>query len=278
MVKGTRTKTGPPQKLLLERREATPPPLNPKLCGTQAGREKMDPRTEGLRTAWTRFGEMEKRSGGRDKPEVEFDVEFLLKQVGAALRVAEIFRDVAASFDFQRDRVTLEGSAHVLDALAMRVIEALGNTYKRGEAAGDALVVVVERRVGRVVASRLRLAIVVTHNGSDQVAIASFQSRDVPIEGEVFAVFVVRPMADAVTDIVEKRSGFQLDAGLRRKMVNGLELIEKHETELANVVGVLVIVFKAAAKTASGEEHLAGGFVVAMRFLAGECFAGDFVE
>jgi len=60
--------------------------------------------------------------------EIQSYVEFAFEQVGAALGVAEIFGDIATSFDFERDRAALKGSAHGLDALAMRVIEPLGNT------------------------------------------------------------------------------------------------------------------------------------------------------
>ncbi len=44
------------------------------------------------------------------------------------------------------------------------------------------------------------------------------------------------------------------------------------------MLGVLLIVFEAAAKAASGEKHLAGLRIVAMRFLAREGFARDFIE
>jgi hypothetical protein len=156
-------------------------------------------------------------------------VEFFFEEVGTALGVEEIFGNIATRANFQGDSAALEGGAHGLDALAMGVIESLGNADERGEAAGDALVVIVECRVGGVMAGRLGLAIVIADNSGDKVAIAGFESGDVAIESEVFAVLVVATVADAVTDIVEERTGFQMDAGLWGQVVNRLKLIEQHE-------------------------------------------------
>ncbi len=167
-------------------------------------------------------------SGAVVAVEVEFDVEFFFEEVRTAFGIAEVFGDVAAGVDFKSDGATLEGSAHALDALAMRVIETFGNADERGEAAGDALVVIVEGGIGGVMAVGRGLAIVVAHDGSDQTAITTFEARDVSIKREVFAVLVMTAMTDAVTYIVEKGAGFELYAGLRGKMVNGLELIEEH--------------------------------------------------
>ena len=89
------------------------------MCGTPAGAEKIDPRKEGFLPAQIPFGGTKEGSVGGDRPEVQFDVKFLLKQVGAALGIAEIFGDIAARFDFQGHGATLEGSAHVLYTLAM---------------------------------------------------------------------------------------------------------------------------------------------------------------
>jgi hypothetical protein len=154
--------------------------------------------------------------------EVEFDVEFFFKEVGAAFGIAKIFGDIAASVDFERDSATLEGSAHGLDALAMGMVEALGDADQRGEAACDALVVIVENRIGRMVSVGGGLAIVIAHDCADEVAIAALESRDIAVESEVFAMLVMATVADAVTDIMEEGAGFELNAGLRGQMVNGL--------------------------------------------------------
>jgi hypothetical protein len=212
------------------------------------------------------------------RAEVELYVEFTFEEIGAALGIAKIFGDIATSIDFERDSATLEGSAHGLDALAMRVVESLSDANERGEAAGDALVGIVEDGVGGMVSVGRGLAVVIAHDSANEVAIAAFKSRNIAVESEVFAVFVMATVADTVTDVVEEGSGFELNAGLRGKVVNGLELIEEHQAEFANVFGVLLIVLETAAKTASGEKHLARSGIVAVGFLAGESFARNFRE
>ena len=81
-----------------------------------------------------------------------------------------------------------------------------------------------------------------------------------------------------MADVVEERAGFELDAGLGGKMVQRLEMIEEHDGEFAGVFGVALIVFEAAGEAAGADKHLAGLGVVAVRFLAGEGIAGDFLE
>lgn len=65
-------------------------------------------------------------------------------------------------------------------------------------------------------------AVVVAHDGADEIAIAAFESRDIAVKSEVFAVFVMAAVADAMTDVVEKGAGFELNAGLRRQVVDRL--------------------------------------------------------
>ena len=65
-------------------------------------------------------------------------------------------------------------------------------------------------------------AVVVAHDGADEIAIAAFESRDIAVKSEVFAVFVMAAVADAMTDVVEKGPGFELNAGLRRQVVDRL--------------------------------------------------------
>lgn len=161
-------------------------------------------------------------SGVVQVAEVEFYVEFAFEEVGAALGIAKIFGNIATSVDFERDSAALEGGAHGLDTLAMRVVESLGDANERGKAACDALVGIVEDGVGGMVSVGRGLAVVVAHDGADEVAVAAFESRDIAIESEVFAVFVMATVADTVTDVMEEGAGFELNAGLRRKMVNRL--------------------------------------------------------
>jgi hypothetical protein len=210
--------------------------------------------------------------------EVELYVELLFEEVGTAFGIAKIFGDIAASVDFEGDGTALEGSAHGLDTLAMRVVEALGNANERGKTACDAFVAIVEDGVGGMVSIGSGFAVVIAHDGADEVAISALESRDIAVEGEVFAVFVMRAVADAVTNVVEECACFELNTPLRWKMVNRLQLIEEHQAEFADVFGVLLIVLEATAKTASGEKHLTRSGIVAVRFLAGESLARDFRE
>jgi len=122
------------------------------------------------------------------------------------------------------------------------------------------------------------LAIVVTNDGRNDVTVAAFQAWNVAIESQVFAVLVMSAMADAVPDVVEEGAGFELDAGLRRKMMNSLELIKEHEAEFADMFGVLLIVLQATAKASRGKKHLARFGIIAMRLLARESFVRDFLE
>ena len=210
--------------------------------------------------------------------EIEVGVEFAFEEGGAAFGVADVFGGVAAGAELDGYGAALEGGAEILDSLAMGVIEAFGDTEYGGEAACDALVAVVEGGIGGGVGVGGGLAIVIADNGGDDVAVAAFEARDVAVEGEIFAVLVVAAMGDAVADVVKKGAGFKFDAGLRGEMVERLEVIEEHDAEFADVFGVALIVFETTGEAANADEHLAGLGGVAVRFLAGEGFAGYFLD
>ena len=205
-------------------------------------------------------------------------VEFAFEEGGAAFGVTDVFGGVAADAELDGYGAALEGGAEILDALAVGVIETFGDAKDGGESADDALVIVVEGGIGGVIGVGRGLAIVIANDGGDDVAVAAFEARDVAIEGEIFAVFVVAAMADAMTDVVEERTSFEFDASLRREVVERLEMIEEHEAEFADVLGMAHIVFETASEAAGAEEHLAGLGAVAMRLFAGKGFAGDFLE
>ena len=153
-------------------------------------------------------------------------VEFLFEQVGATFGIADIFSGVAARTELDGDRTALEGGAQILHALPVGVVETFGDAQVRGEAADGALVVVVEDRVRRMVSIWGGLAVVVADDGGNDTSIAPIQTRNVPIKGEVLAVLVMAAMADTVTDVVEKGAGFELHPGLRRQVMERLEMIE----------------------------------------------------
>ena len=85
-------------------------------------------------------------------------------------------------------------------------------------------------------------------------------------------------MADAMPYVVKQSPGFKLHAGLRREMMNGLQLIEEHKAEFADMLGVALIVIEASTEGASSGEYLASVGIVAMRFLARESVASGFLE
>ena len=77
-----------------------------------------------------------------------------------------------------------------------------------------------------MVGVRAGFAVVVADDGGNDTSIAPIQTRNVPIKGEVLAVLVMAAMADTVTDVVEKGAGFELHPGLRRQVMERLEMIE----------------------------------------------------
>src|SRR5208337_129718 len=210
--------------------------------------------------------------------EIDLDVEFLFKEVGAALGIAQVFGGVAAGVDLQCDAAALERRANLIHALAMRVVEAFGDTQNRGQAARGALVVVVERGVSGMVAGRLRLAVVIAHDRANHAAVAALQAGNVAIQRKVFAVLVVAAMADAMPHVVQQRAGFELHTRLLRQVVHGLKLIEQHEAEFAHVFGVLLVVLQAAAEIPRREQHAAGFRVIAVRLLARKGFVRGFLQ
>jgi hypothetical protein len=217
-------------------------------------------------------------AGEVGEAEVEVGVEFAFEEAGAAFGVADVFGGIAPGAELDGDGAALKGGAEILDALAVGVIETFGDAEDGGEPACDSLVVVVEGGIAGVIGVGGGLAIMIANDGGDDVAVAAIEAGDVAVEGEIFAVLVVAAMRDAMADVVKERAGFEFNAGLRWEMMKRLEVIEKHEAEFADVLGVALIVFEAAGEAAGAEEHLPRLGVVAVRFLAGEGFAGDFLE
>ena len=143
--------------------------------------------------------------------------------------VAEVFGGVAASVDLEGDAAALEGCANSVDALAMRMVQAFGDTQDGGEAAGYAFVVVVEGGIGGMVAGWFGFAVVIADERAHHAAVAAFEARYVAIQREVFSMLVVAAMTDAMAYIMQERAGFELDARLRRQVMHGLKLVKKHQ-------------------------------------------------
>src|SRR5580692_8287921 len=210
--------------------------------------------------------------------EVEVSVEFALEEGGAALGVADVFGGVATDAELDGYGAALERGAEILNALAVGVIEAFGDAEDGGEATRDALVIVVEGGVAGVIGVGRGFAIVIANDGGDNVAVAAFEAGDVTVKGQIFAVLVVAAMSDAMADVVNERAGFELDAGLSREMMQRLEMIEEHDAEFTDVLGVALVVFKAAGEAARADEHLPRFGGVTVRLLAGESFAGNLLD
>ena len=205
-------------------------------------------------------------------------MKLLFKEVRAAFGVADVFGGVATGVELHGYRAALKRGFEFLDALAVRMIEALGNAQDGRNPAHDALVGVVQGGVSRMVGVWGGLAIVIANDSGNDSAVAPVEPGNIAVKGEIFAVLVMAAVADAVTDVVEQGPGFELHARLRRQMVQRLQVVEKHQAKLPNVLRVSLIIVKAAGKAPRADEELPGLGIVAMRFLARKGFAGDFLE
>ena len=94
-------------------------------------------------------------------PEKRPHVKFFFKKFGAAICVAQIFRGVAARVDLHADCAALKSGIDIGDALAMRMIERFRDAKNRSQPASHALIIVIQRRIGNVMAGRLGLPIVI---------------------------------------------------------------------------------------------------------------------
>src|SRR5947207_5676522 len=106
--------------------------------------------------------------------EIEPHVEFLLKQLRAAMSVSQVFPSIAASVHLQSHRAALKGSADLQHALPLRMIQSLGEPQYRRKSPCDALVRVVQRGTSGVMPSRLRLSIVIAHQCRRHGSVAAF--------------------------------------------------------------------------------------------------------
>ncbi len=213
-----------------------------------------------------------------NRAEIQPYMKLLLEQFRAAIRVANIFRRVAARGEMQTDRAALEFRLHAADALPVRMIEPFRNPKYRRDAARETLIGIIQRAIGRMIPGRLCFSIVITNGGGDKIPVAAVESGDVAVESEIFAVLVMPAITDSVSNIVKKRGGFEEHARFRGKMVDRLQLIEKLQTQFANVFGVAAIACHAACKNARAAQKFSRAGIVAMRLLARENFPRNFAE
>src|SRR5437016_6431872 len=149
-------------------------------------------------------------------PRVNLDVTFFFKPFRTAPGVAQIFAGIAARLHFQANGPALKRSANFHDALAVRVIETLGNPQNRGQPSQDGLIGVIQGGIRGVVSSRFRLAVVIAHQTGDDGAFAAPQRGNIAVQNQVFSVFVMSTVADHVSGIMQQRSRFEKHARLRR--------------------------------------------------------------
>jgi hypothetical protein len=119
---------------------------------------------------------------------------------------------------------------------------------------------------------------VVTNDGRNNVPVAPFEAGNVAVKSKILTMLMVATVANAMPEVVEQRTGFELHACLNWQMVHRLQLIEEHQAEFANVFRMPLIVLETPAKTAGGNEHLASFGTVAVRLLAGEHVTCNFLE
>src|ERR1700688_3491288 len=105
-----------------------------------------------------------------------------------------------------------------------------------------------------MVAGRVRLSIVITDERGHHRAAPAFQTWNISIQREIFAVLVVPAVADHVPSVVEERSRFQEHARFRGQMMNRLQLIKKLDAQLAHVFGMPLIIFKSAGEATRADE------------------------
>src|SRR6266849_377717 len=140
------------------------------------------------------------------------------------------------------------------------MIESLRNAQERSKAPRGALLRARKQRVDGVATGRLGFFVVIAHESRNDGTILPAQAGNVSVEYEVFTVLVMAAVTDDVTEIVEKRAGFEEHARVLRQMMNGLELVEEHERHPPDVFGVLLVVTggrEAPCEAARAGKHLA---------------------
>src|SRR5229473_5081956 len=106
------------------------------------------------------------------------------------------------------------------------MIQAFRDSNQRSQPAREPAIAIVERSVRHMVIFRLGFAVVISDNSSGERSVAPFQTRNVAIHREIFAVLVMALVADGMYNVVQQRSCFQNDTGVARKMMQRLKLVE----------------------------------------------------
>src|SRR5260370_425918 len=91
------------------------------------------------------------------------------------------------------------------------MIESLGDSQYRRKSPRDALVRVVQQRIGGVVPRGLRLSVVIAHQSRRHGAVAAFEPRDIPVPRQ--GVPMLRAQSLAVVMPSRRRRGQQRYGG-----------------------------------------------------------------
>lgn len=168
-------------------------------------------------------------------------MEFFLKKFRAAVCVQQVFRRVAPRGHLQAHRSALKRRVHLHHPLTVRMVQSFGNPQNGRKPPGNPLVVVVQRGIRRMMTRRLRFSVVISRQGRNDGPVPAFQTRYISIHHQVFAMLVMPMMTDHVPDVVQQRTRLQQNSSLRRQMVHRLKLVEKQNAQLADVLGVRLV-------------------------------------
>src|SRR5271163_194415 len=94
------------------------------------------------------------------------------------------------------------------------------------------------------------LPVVITDNRSHNRAVAPFEAGNIAVHHQILAMLVMPAMADHVPYVVQKRASFQQHPRLCRQMMYGLQLVEEQNAQLADMLGMRLIVFQTPRKAA----------------------------
>src|SRR5690242_2087347 len=125
---------------------------------------------------------------------------------------------------------------------------------------------------------RLRLAIVIPNQSRDDGALTSVEPRNICVQGQILAMFVMPSVAHRVPHVMEKCACLEKHARFGRQMVYRLERIKEQDRELTNVFGVALVVFESPCEAARTNQKLAGRGAIPMRFLSRESVACNFLD
>jgi len=140
----------------------------------------------------------------------------------------------------------------------------------RSEAAGKALVGIVERAVRRMITGGFRFAIVVTNGGATRLRSRPPSPANIAIKSEVFTGACDGLVADGVANVVKKRGGFEKHTRFGGKDDGPAEADRKAGGQVREYVPRDGGRCRGAARKRASQRELARVRIVAMRFFTRE--------